>query len=241
MANKIDVVTGAYQLIRISGLTVKALSEEITLGVQVLDDYMGELRSSLDTGYIQPLDYGQSDPNDFSGLTPDVVGPIKKLLARELVTFFGKEAPMSLVLNAEAGMRSLEQTLVCVQPAQNPATLPIGSGNEWDYRSDKFYPEPNNDDGAENHFETDVFQLPIDWSSYVEGDTLASVTYDPEGGLVLTDKAIIDNTSVVTISFSRRGQFTLCVIAEKASTGEKTTEKFIYNSVACHQTGLTFN
>lgn len=237
MPNKIDIVNGCYQLIRISGLTSKAIPEEIEIAIQVLDDLAAELSSTLDTGYIQPVEYGMSDPNDYSGLTSELAGPMKKLLAAEIVNYFGKQITPSLAAIADNGMRSMEQLLVNVKPSQNPATLPIGSGNEWDYRSDKFYPEPNNDDGATNHYETDVFQLNIDWSSYVEDDTLASVTYDADSGIVLTNETIVDEISAVTVSFSHVGQFTLCVTAEKGN-GEKKTERYIYNSVSCHQTGL---
>ena len=84
MPNKIDIVDGAFQLMRISGLTVQASPSEITLGLQVLDDYCAELKPTLDVGYIQPLEYGKSDPNDYSGLTIEMVGPMKKLLSVQM-------------------------------------------------------------------------------------------------------------------------------------------------------------
>jgi hypothetical protein len=238
MPNKIDIVNGCYQLIRISGLTSKAIPEEVSIATQVLDDLAAELSSTLNLGYIQPVDYGMSDPNDYSGLTPELAGPMKKLLASELVQYFGKEVTPTLAAIASSGMRSMEQLLVSVAPSQNPATLPIGSGNEWDYRSDKFYPEPNNDDGASNHYKGEVIQLPIDWSSWVgEDNTLDSVTYDYDSGLTLSDEAVVDNASVVTITFDMVGQFTMCATATK-SDGEVKIEKFIYNSVDCMQPNL---
>ena len=198
MPKKIDLVNGAYQLIRISGLTSVAIPEETIIGLQVSDDLAGELSTTLNTGYIQPTEYGQSDPDDYSGLTVQTAGPFKKLLAMELVDFFGKQIPMSLKMNADKGLRSLEQLLVTVLPMQNPGTLPIGSGNEWDYRSDKFYPEPISDDGADYKYEDDVFQVPIDWTQWLAGlNTLATVTYEFDAGIVLTDEAIVDGISVV--------------------------------------------
>ena len=76
MPNKIDLVNGTYKLIRISGLTSEAIPEEIEAALQVADDYAGELLSTgLDIGWIQPLEYGQSDPNDYSGLNAQTIGP----------------------------------------------------------------------------------------------------------------------------------------------------------------------
>ena len=233
MPKKIDLVNGAYQLIRISGLTSVAIPEETIIGLQVSDDLAGELSTTLNTGYIQPTEYGQSDPNDYSGLTVQTAGPFKKLLAMELVDFFGKQIPMSLKMNADKGLRSLEQLLVTVLPMQNPGTLPIGSGNEWDYRSDKFYPEPISDDGAEYHYKTDVFPFYKDWSQWLAGAaTLVSVEYDFDAGVVLSNEIIVDNTSTVTVGFSTVGQFTLCAKATD-SGGNVKSVKVIYNVIKC--------
>ena len=236
MPKKIDVVNGTYKLIRISGLTSKAIPEEIEAALQVADDYAGELLSTgLDVGWVQPLEYGQSDPDDYSGLNVQTIGPFKKLLAIELVDYFGKQAPPTLYSNADKGMRSLEQLLVNVNPAQNPGTLPMGSGNEWDYRSDKFYPEPISDDGAIYKNTSDIFQLPIDWTAWLAGlFTLTSVTYEVDSGVALTNEAIVDETSVVTVGFSRVGQFTLCAKATN-SNGDVVSEKIIYNVTDCNK------
>ena len=236
MPKKIDLVNGMYQLIRISGLTIEADPSSIKAALQVADDYAGELLSTgLDIGWIQPLEYGQSDPNDYSGLSNQTAGAFKKLLAIEIVDYFGKVAPQTLHLNAAKGMRSLEQLLVNVLPSQNPGTLPVGSGNEWDYRSDKFYPEPISDDGAIYKNTTDVFQLPIDWTAWLAGlFTLVSVEYEIDAGIILTNEVIVDETSVVTVSFSKVGQVSLCAKATN-SNGDVITEKVIYNVIDCNK------
>lgn len=233
MPSKIQIVNGAYSIMRISGLTSEPSAEEKALAVQVLDDLMAELKSQLDTGYIQPMEYGTSDFNDFSGLTAEMAGPIKKMLAREILTNFGKPITNELNMIYNDGLKRLEDLLVEVGPAQNPATLPIGSGNEWDYRSNKFYNEPNNDDGAINYDKEDVFKLPIDWSSWLADiSTLTSVTYEADSGINLTDEVITDTMSQVTISFNSAGQFTLCVKATN-SQGDVKTERFVYNANDC--------
>ena len=240
MPNKIDIIDGAFKLLRISGITVNATNGEIVDALQTLDDYNAELKPIMDTGYIQPLEYGQSDPDDLSGLTIEMAGPMKKIIAIQIAPFFNKQIPPSLSAIASAGMRSLEQLLVNVGDMQNPATLPIGSGNEWDYRSDKFYREPDNDDGAENWYSNEVFQLPIDWTSWLAGEfTLTSIVYDNDSGISLSDESIVDNTSVVTVSFNSVGQFQLCVIATN-SNGDVKNERLVYNSVDCKQTSPYF-
>ena len=235
MPKKIDLVLGAYQLIRISGLTSQAMPEEIEIGIQSADDLAAELSSTLNTGYIQPAEYGTSDPDDYSGLNAQTAGPFKKLLALELTSYFGKDIPISLKMNADKGLRSLEQLLVNVLPTQNPGTLPLGSGNDYDYRSDRFYPEPISDDGAAYKNTSDVFQLPIDWKQFLAGlYDLTTVTYEHDSGIVLTNEVITETTSNVTVSFARQGQYSLCVTATNTN-GDVITEKFIYNVVGCNQ------
>lgn len=238
---KIDLIIGAYQLLRISGLTVDPTPEDVSIALNVMDDYGAQLSTMYETGYIQPDEYNQSDPNDQSGIDREIASAFKKMLAVELATFFGKEITRTLATISEKAERALQQHLVSVPNAQNPATLPLGSGNEWDYRTDKFYPEPNNDDGAVDKFENEVFQLNQDWTSFVGGNLLSSVTYENDSGIDLTNSSFddTDSTSTTTVSFNRRGQFQLCVSAAD-DTGNVETRRFVYNSKSCLQTDTYF-
>ncbi len=232
MINKVDILNGTFSLLRISGMTVQPRPEDYEDSLQILDDYAAEIQPELDTGYIQPDEYGGSDLNDYSGLTASLAGPFKKLMALQIAPLFGKEIPPTLYKIAQDGMNSLEYQLVNVGPAQNPATLPIGSGNEYDYRSDKLYPEPNNDDGAVNYYENEVFNLEIDWNPWLKGETITTVVYDSDNGIDLANESNTDGISIVTVSFNTTGQFQLCATATK-SNGEVQTRKFIYNSIDC--------
>ena len=233
MINKIDIINGAYQLLRISGITVSAQPNDIVLALGVLDDYAAELKPTLDIGYIQPSEYGQSDPNDYSGLTVGMAGPIKKMLALELVTFFGKQPPASLISIASAGMKSLEQQLVNVSDMQNPPTLPIGSGNEYVYIGDKFYQEPTNDKDAIDYFQNEVFQEAIDWNPWLtEEFTLDSVVYTADSGVSISNDSFVEGVSVATIGFTTPGQMSLCITATN-SNGDVKNKRFVYKSINC--------
>lgn len=143
MVTKGDIVEGAYKLLTIWGISLGPSNEDTTFGLEVIDDYAKQLESDgLMMGYISPEAYGQSDPNDDSGLSDWMAGPMKKLLAIEVMTAFGKPLTPQLLRISEQGLRSLEHAIVKVPVAQNPGTLPKGSGNEWAYRDNKFYSEP---------------------------------------------------------------------------------------------------
>lgn len=143
MITKGDISRGAYQFLRIWGITTNASNEDEILAINTLDDYALQLESGgLLTGYQAPSEYGLSDPNDDSGLADWMAGPFKKLLAIELMSAFGKPLTQELMKISDEGMRTLQHALVVVPCAQNPGTLPKGSGNEWAYRDNKFYNEP---------------------------------------------------------------------------------------------------
>lgn len=142
MISKGAICEGAFKLLVIWGITSKPTNEELNTALGVLDDYATQLESTgLLTGYDLPAEYGESDINDDSGLVDWMAGPFKKLLAIELLTIYGKAiTPMLMRISGDA-MRSLEHALVNVEVAQNPATLPIGSGNESNTDNRTFYGE----------------------------------------------------------------------------------------------------
>lgn len=243
MITKGDIINGTLKLMRINGLTVNATPEEVGDATQVLDDYMGELSINLDIPYIQPLEYGTSDPDDTSGLTVEMAGPVKKSFLEELCSYYGKQIPNSVLKTANSGMRALENLLVEVAPAQNPATLPIGTGNEWDYRSNKYYPEPSSDEFPDYVTTGDSFVLPIDWSSWLADEELVSVEYEADNIITLSEESIDSPYSNVKLTFSQDGVSVLCATATKgvAPNDEKLTQRYTYDSRDCRQPSLTSN
>lgn len=144
MVTKGAIADGAFKLLRIWGITTNPEPGEQKDAIVILDDYAMQLESDgLMLGYSSPVTYGESDFNDDSGLTDWMAGPLKKLLAVEIMTSYGKELTPTLNKTMEDGLQSLRHALVVVPCAQNPGTLPKGSGNEWAYRDNKFYSEPS--------------------------------------------------------------------------------------------------
>lgn len=145
MITKGDIVTGAARFMVIWSVTTELTPLEQEFMLETLDDYALELESSgLPMGYNLPESHGESDFNDDSGLADWMAGPMKKLLAIQALTIFGRETTIGLAGIAKTAMQSLEHAIVNVRPSSNPSTLPKGSGNEWAYRDDKFYREEPN-------------------------------------------------------------------------------------------------
>ena len=127
MITKADIVSGALQHLAVEGLLLQPMASDQRIAIQHLDDMAATYAASgLDTGYIQPLQYGTSTPSDDSGVDLGLVGPLKVLLAGYISYQYGKQPDMMKLDWAE---KQLSAQLVTVEGAKYPITLPKGSGN----------------------------------------------------------------------------------------------------------------
>lgn len=237
-----DLTKGAYQLIRISGITVVETPKQTQAALDVADDYAAEILPFMDIGWQYPNNYGESDPADNSGLPVEYAGPFKKILALQLVEFFGKQVTPMLAQLASAGMKSLEQSIVTVDDAQTPATLPFGSGNEQDYRDRTFYSEPPDNRGATNVFKNNVLNYTEDFSAWLVDETLVSVVWTTEDtGIVITNDVFSDTTATAELAFNQVGGYAICVTATKTNSTDvySVNKNFIISD--CLPNGLRFN
>jgi len=224
---KISVVNGAYSIMRISGLTTKASNEDIELALSVADDYAAQLKAQgLDTGWNQPSTYGESGANDISGVVPAVAGALKKLLALELSTAFGKMIPPSLAVTASEGMRAIENMLVTVPDAQFSSTLPRGSGNHWGYRDREYYPEPADNFEAIYVIKDDVLNHLKSFVQWLDGETLVSATWElanNSSAITIASQSITDDTASAELTFIRSGGYTVNITATKTNSTDRYT------------------
>jgi len=220
-----SIVNGAYQLMRISGITRQATPEDTEIGLQVMDDYAEELKAKgLDVGWQYPVEYGTSDPADNSGITTQMAGPLKKLLVIELAGFFGKQIMPSVAITASKGLEALEQILVSIPEAQNPPTLPVGSGNEYGYRDRTFFPEPAVNNDADYVLKGDILNYSHDFSQWLVDETLVSAVWTSEDGFILiTSESITDTVASAELTFDQLGGSSICIKATKTGSTDATT------------------
>lgn len=243
IVTKGDLVQGTYSLMRISGLTVNPTPEDTTLALSVADDYAQELKGiGLDVSWQIPESYGNSDPSDTSGLTVEMAGPFKKLLMRELVLAFGRETTQTLELIASKGMRALENIVVCVPDAQNPTTLPYGSGNEWGYQDRKFFSEPVVNNDAYYGFSGDVYNYSQDFSQWLVDADLVSVEWEVgNSGMTIANETFTETVASAELTFNMAGGYTVCITATKTDSTDKFTLRKNFVVRECQIQGLTFN
>ena len=171
-----------------------------------------------------------------------MAGPFKKNLFIELCSFFGKPAPMEVVKTAADGMRALEQLLVQVPDAENPPTLPFGSGNEWDYRDRKFYSEPPNNKDADYVFKDDILNYSHDFSGWLAGEALVSVGWSTQdNGISIGLDGFTDTVATAELTFNQPGGYYVLIAATKTNSTDKLTVKKNFVISDPDATGLRYD
>jgi len=139
MATKGEIINGAYSRLRISGLTVNPSPEDITVGLDVLEDSMGELEDiyniCLNFNYAD-----DPDPNDESNIARGFLKSVKNFMAWQLAMFFGKQIPPSLEAMSSAAISTLSSGTIKTNRVQYPRRMARGSGNTNRYnRWQRYY------------------------------------------------------------------------------------------------------
>lgn len=128
---KIDLMLRSAEELKISGITSDLNPEEAVSFLGRLDELMANLaEDGLDAGYMFPENYGESDPDDDSGLSLWMVRPIAVLLADDISSSFGRAETIS-PLKISAAYDSLSNGLVEIEGSKYPRTMPIGTANEY--------------------------------------------------------------------------------------------------------------
>lgn len=136
---KVDRITAAYSMLRISGLTVIPNPSDLELGLNTLENMMAELASrGIEVGYNF-----EEEPDPNSDLNVDRVfwNMISTNLATRLIPDFNKDA--SPVLFQQASQSLSQASGICarnrIQQVSYPSRQPVGSGNRIYARWQRFY------------------------------------------------------------------------------------------------------
>jgi hypothetical protein len=131
---KADAINQAYAQLRISGITVDVVPEEVELALRELDQMMSMwLSTGRDVNYNFPpgtTDYTEtiSDPADPLGIYAWAVTGVVASLAKQLVEYFGKPVPDAISAKARWGVNIIKQRTFRSIQQQYPHRMPIGSG-----------------------------------------------------------------------------------------------------------------
>jgi hypothetical protein len=197
MLLKADIINDAYSKLRVSGLTVGATPEDITLALNRLENMIREFQGRNICVDWEIVDV--PDVNDYHNLRPEHYDAISTLLAGRLMVDFGKPLTNEMMMSAKGASSFLYSSTAVKQQTNYPRRQPRGAGNRrLGSNLSNFLPsaqEPPPDC-------TETFQMYVgdieDYTEHYEaylrdGEDIASFTIESDTGL-----ALISSSSTIT-------------------------------------------
>jgi hypothetical protein len=224
-------VDSAYQRLRISGLTVKALSEEIEIALEVLEDMMSEFKSrNICSSYAFE---SSPNPNTDSRIDPAYNNATSACLAVRLCSYFGKEVPMTLQSQATQALSNWSATTSRTNQINPTNRQPRGSGQNFRFTNwVRYYRFENNAPISCSTLELKVDEINnfgIDFNGYLNtSETISSYTTEPSAGIELISSS--ESGGVVTLQVKgKTGGFETVKITITTSSGRVNPKVVNFN------------
>lgn len=138
---KNDIINGAYDELRINGITSKPTGADIEYALFKLEAMAYEFRARNICCNYNFTD--EPDPADYTNIPMLAKQCFETSLALRLVARFGKNIPQALSLQASQSLSTVSSALAQIRPIQYPHRMPRGSGNTLrSNRWQRFYRPP---------------------------------------------------------------------------------------------------
>ena len=190
---KIDIINGAYSRMRISGLTIPAGAEEITLALRRLEQMARMFfAKNICVGY-QFEDI--PDPNSSSGIPIAHMDAFELCLANRLFADFGMTPAPTFMNDMRGAFSALVAASAPRRETQYPNRMPLGKITRLRYGAwNKFYhPEPRPEPGCETNkmLVGEVDDFVESFEAYLNnGESVLSFTTNIDPGLTLVSSSV---------------------------------------------------
>lgn len=137
-------MTTAAQLVKAIAQEILVQASEAPIEADESNDIIFALNSFMFDLDANGVSLGYTEVTDLGNQITVPAGAIRGIVANvalEIAPQFGVPIPAYLPQKARDGMDTLRRLGITLQPSSYGATLPIGSGNEYDYFNSHFYPD----------------------------------------------------------------------------------------------------
>ena len=226
---KLKIIQKAFRKMKLKGASSDPSIPQYPDALIDLEAMMAELddRPSVNTGYNSTGD--DATLEEESGLVLGDLDAISSMLAINISADYGIEIPQSVHMQARAGLSNMVKRGAVIPRVKYTSRQPRGLGNTLNWRGylDTFYRDtPASSDAYQfkvNSFTT----FPVDFKSWLLGDTLTAVTWVSEGGLIkIEDETFANGVASAKLTFNTVGVYSVEVTALSASGQVVTTLDF---------------
>lgn len=190
---KIDIIVGAYDRMRISGITVNPGARENVIALRRLERMAARWQSkNICVGYNFE---DQPDLNSDSNIPEEFRDAFESNLAFWLCTDYGKQPSQTLVLEQQSTLSQISSATAIVRPIKHPSRQPIGSGNTLRYnRYQKYYRPPIDAPVSCATIKMsigDINDFTEHFESYLNGaEVISSYTIEADDGLTIVSDSL---------------------------------------------------
>jgi len=138
MSTKVELITGAYSRMRISGLTKQPSGDDVTTALRRLENMAAEWeKANVCTGYAFEDEPEAGTPHN---VPREYWSAYESNLAVRLLADFGKDPLPSLLKEARGTFARVSAATATVTPILYPNRQPVGSGNTLRHnRFERYY------------------------------------------------------------------------------------------------------
>lgn len=188
---KSDIINGAYSQLRISGLTLGASTEDLSLALETLEDLARELEASnICVGYAFE---DEPDLNTPHNMERKFWAPMKTILAVRLLDDFGKTPTPTLIKRESAAYSFLSARTAPMKQVRRPTRHPIGAKIGPYQRFYKIVEEAPLGCTTNVMYIDDVEDFEESYAAWLkDGETISSYTIEADTGLTINSDSNTD-------------------------------------------------
>lgn len=207
MTTKIDIINKAYRRGRISGLTSGPTPEDISIGLDELEDMAHEwAAANICTGY----NFEESPDSDSTHNIPRKYWTAyDSNLMMRLLAYFGKDITPALASTASTSFSRMCSDVAVIPELDYSSRMPTGSGNNRWNRRRRYYCVTEQvpiECETVKMFIDDRNDFYEDFTSYLnESETLSSFTIEADDGLTINSSSIPTDSNRVIYNVTADG------------------------------------
>lgn len=227
---KLRIIEKAFRKLKLKGASSDPSIPQYPDALIDLESMMAALddRPSVNTGYNSTGDSATLDEE--SGLVLGDIDGISSMLAINISADYSIEVPQSVHMQARVGLSDLIKRGAVIPTVNYTGRMPRGQGNlnnGCNRYLDNFYRNIEASSEA-NHFKVNSFvNWPIDFTSWLLGDTLTNVTWVSQNGKIkIEDEVSTGKIASAKLTFDNIGIYSIEVTGTSINGQVVTTIDF---------------
>lgn len=227
---KLKIIQKAFRPLKLKGASSDPSIPQYPDALIDLEAMMAELDDipSVNTGYNSTGENATLDEE--SGLVLGDLNGVSSMLAINIAADYGIEVPQSVHMQARAGLSGLIKRGAVIPRVNYTGRMPRGQGNinnNCNRYLDNFYRDIEASSNA-NQFKVNSFvNWPVDFTSWLLGDTLTNVTWVSQNGKIkIEDEVFTGQIATAKLTFNNVGIYEIEVTGTSANGQVVTTIDF---------------